>query len=323
MNADGSDAVNFTDNPAAIEVWASWAPDGSQIAFVSFRDGNPEIYVMDADGNNQVNITNHSGQNYDPDWSPDGSQLAFLSDRDGNFEIYAMQADGSNPVRLTNDPGADFDPDWSPDGSQIVFRSERDGNAEIYVMNADGSDPINLTNDPVNDIWPDWSAAIDPAIFTRVDFKVVVNGISLELLSGNLQDIGIDLNRKEWQAVEIPVELFKLTGPIESITFSGDLVGTFYLDDIRLVATTQSENTAVLEDHTDTLPQVFALSQNFPNPFNSGTVIRFALPTSGAVELALYNLAGQRVATLVDGIRGAGGLYPALGRPGRRWLCPG
>ena len=64
--------------------------------------------------------------------------------------------------------------------------------------------------------------------------------------------------------------------------------------------------TAVLESHTDAQPSIFALAQNYPNPFNSTTVIRFALPQDSAVELAVYNLAGQRVATLVDGLRQAG-----------------
>jgi hypothetical protein len=63
--------------------------------------------------------------------------------------------------------------------------------------------------------------------------------------------------------------------------------------------------TAILEDHTTTLPQSFTLLQNYPNPFNSTTVIRFALPTRADVHLALYNLAGQKVVTLVDGMRSA------------------
>ena len=64
--------------------------------------------------------------------------------------------------------------------------------------------------------------------------------------------------------------------------------------------------TAVLEERTTSLPTALSLSQNFPNPFNSGTVIRFALPASADVELGVYDLAGQRVALLVSGAREAG-----------------
>ena len=63
--------------------------------------------------------------------------------------------------------------------------------------------------------------------------------------------------------------------------------------------------TAVLEHHQDTAPDDFTLDQNYPNPFNSGTVIRFALPQSQEVELTVYNLAGQKVVTLIDGHRPA------------------
>ena len=64
--------------------------------------------------------------------------------------------------------------------------------------------------------------------------------------------------------------------------------------------------TAVVEALDVTVPQFFTLSQNYPNPFNSSTVIRFALPQSGEVDLSIYNLAGQKVATLAQGHREAG-----------------
>ena len=121
----------------------------AQIAFVSQRDGNAEIYVMDADGGNLRNLTNHPGGDWSPSWSPDGKRIAFVSQRDGNAEIYVMDADGGNPQNLTNNPGRDSSPSWSPDGKRIAFHSDRDNdrdhNIEIYVMDADGQNEQRLT----------------------------------------------------------------------------------------------------------------------------------------------------------------------------------
>lgn len=129
------------------------------------------------------------------------------------------------------------------------------------------------------------------------------------LVSGNQDPIvnlvaegQVALNQKEWQVAEIALE--GLTDPITEIAFFGNLSGTFFLDDIRLVSA--SPGTVVQEAHTDGEPQEFALDANYPNPFNSGTVIGFALPRSEEIELATYNLTGQKVATLVAGRRQAG-----------------
>ena len=88
-------------------------PSG-RIAFDSNRNGNYEIYVMNADGTGQTKITNNSANDLVPAWSPDGSRIAFDSYRDGNFEIYVMNADGSGQTRITNNTANDESPDWSP-----------------------------------------------------------------------------------------------------------------------------------------------------------------------------------------------------------------
>ncbi|MCK4324384.1 MAG: PD40 domain-containing protein, partial [Armatimonadetes bacterium] len=106
----------------------------NNIAFETDRDGNREIYVMEADGSNQTNLTNNSAYDEQPAWSPNGSQIAFGSHRDDNWEVYVMDSDGSNPTNLTNNSAYDDEPAWSPDGSQIAFHSDRDGNGEVYVM---------------------------------------------------------------------------------------------------------------------------------------------------------------------------------------------
>jgi Tol biopolymer transport system component len=136
----------------------AWSPDGSQIVFVSNRDGgNFEIYKMNADYTNQTPLTYDPGFNADPVWSPDGTQIAFTSGRDGNFNIFKMSAGGGAPTRLTNDPGHDGFPAWSPDGTKIAFQSDRTGNNDIYTMNTDGTVQTDITNNPAADTRPSWS----------------------------------------------------------------------------------------------------------------------------------------------------------------------
>jgi Tol biopolymer transport system component/outer membrane protein assembly factor BamD (BamD/ComL family) len=128
-----------------------------RIAFTSDRDGNDEIYVMNADGSGLVNLTNHDANDRKPSWSPDGTHIAFASDRNGAYGIYVMEADGGGVTRLTSNLADDDHPAWSPDGKHIAFTSDHDGNWEIHVMNADGSGQTNLTNYDENDQNPSWS----------------------------------------------------------------------------------------------------------------------------------------------------------------------
>ncbi|MCE2396686.1 PD40 domain-containing protein [Candidatus Poribacteria bacterium] len=153
----------------------------AQIAFTSERDGNREIYVMDADGGNQQRLTNSRLVDWDPSWSPDGRHIAFTANgrpgdwgaRGGDLEIYVMDANGSNPRKLTNNLRQDTDPAWAPDGKRIAYTSTIDRNKEIYVMDADKGwergKPRRLTNSGdvhIHNWDPSWSPDSERIAFT-------------------------------------------------------------------------------------------------------------------------------------------------------------
>ena len=119
-----------------------------KIVCQSSRDGNFDIYSMNADRTDLKRLTNSPGYDVSPSWSPDGSQILFASDRAGNWDIYVMSAGGLNVKRLTSPPGSNTSPSWASGGSKIVFVSTRDAlNGEIYLMNSDGSNVERLTRD--------------------------------------------------------------------------------------------------------------------------------------------------------------------------------
>jgi TolB protein len=145
----------------------AWSPDGRTIVFVSWRDGNGEVYAMDADSSSPRNLTQTPANDVQPAWSPDGRSIAFVSSRNRQSEIYVMNADGSGKRSLTRYRANDLPtwapdtldlPTWSPDGQRIAFlrpatrRYKMPGRDVIrrgyhlYVVNADGSGLRNLTS---------------------------------------------------------------------------------------------------------------------------------------------------------------------------------
>ena len=160
VNRDGSGLVRLTDSPEADDNPA-WSPDGSKIAFRSFRDGRlGDIWVMSANGSSPVNLTPDPlpavTDERRPAWSPDGTYIAFASNRGGTLDIWTMRSDGSDLLQVTKDPDYDTEPTWSPTGTQIAFRRSNDDISDLMVVGARGNRLTRLSA-PGHELMPSWS----------------------------------------------------------------------------------------------------------------------------------------------------------------------
>ena len=131
---DGARAVTLLQSREPI-LSPSFAPDGRRIAYVSFEQRRPRIFVQQIDTGRREQITNFEGLNGAPAWSPDGNRLAFVLSRDGNPEIYVMDMGSRQMRRITNHYAIDTEPFWGKDGQTLYFTSDRAGRPQIYKTN--------------------------------------------------------------------------------------------------------------------------------------------------------------------------------------------
>lgn len=143
-DADGQNAQVVLASPEPI-ISPSWSPDGRRLAYVSFQQKKPVVYVHDLAAGRQVVIANFRGSNSAPAWAPDGRQLAVTLSREGGSQIYLINADGSNVRRITNSSAIDTEPFFSPDGQLLYFTSDRGGSPQIYRMPAAGGEAARVT----------------------------------------------------------------------------------------------------------------------------------------------------------------------------------
>jgi Tol biopolymer transport system component/L-ascorbate metabolism protein UlaG (beta-lactamase superfamily)/putative intracellular protease/amidase len=173
---------------------------GGLIAFVSTRDGNGEIYVMDADGSDLRRLTNWRQWDGYPTWSPDGKHIAFYSYlKKHEWVIKAIDVAGGNPRPLTDNGICDGAPHWSPDGTRIAYTSDADCTArhrEVYVMNADGSGQTNLTQNDADDMGSSWSPDSQQIAFSSDrdgDYEIYImnpgGGDARQLTDNDAQDL--------------------------------------------------------------------------------------------------------------------------------------
>ncbi|GAB4526312.1 MAG: hypothetical protein Fur0018_11510 [Anaerolineales bacterium] len=145
-----------------MDIHPAISPDGEQLAFVSNRGGNWDLFMLSLATSEVTRLTDTPAYEGHPSWSPDGLWLAYDAYVDDNLEIMVYPLDGSQPpIRLTYDAHADYAPAWSPRGRQIAFVSTRSGEPEIWLADLDRIEQrfVNLShNRTVQEDHPQWNA---------------------------------------------------------------------------------------------------------------------------------------------------------------------
>ena len=141
---DGEGVVTALNSPEPI-ISPAWSPDGARLAYVSFQNRKPVVYVhVLATGRQQV-LADFKGSNSAPAWSPDGKTLAVTLSREGGSQIFLIGADGGAARRITQSSAIDTEPAFAPDGKTLYFTSDRGGSPQIYRMPVSGGDAQRVT----------------------------------------------------------------------------------------------------------------------------------------------------------------------------------
>ncbi len=174
LGVDGADFLRLTENDF-LDTYPAWSPEGTQLAFLSWRGESMDIYLMNADGSNQLQLYDSGSHDGDVHWV--GDQLVYTQ----NSQIWMINADGSGAHQVSNPPRSgewgqavlpfgDYDPNFSPDGSAIAFErmvadDTQHGNYDIFLIQPDGTGEKRLTQNNNTQGLPQWSHAGDKIVY--------------------------------------------------------------------------------------------------------------------------------------------------------------
>lgn len=143
-DSDGENAVSALSSPEPI-ISPSWSPSGTHLAYVSFEQRKPVVYVHELATGQRRPVANFKGSNSAPAWSADGKALVATLSRDGGSQLFRIDLQGGEPRRLTQSGSINTEPAFLPDGSALFFVSDRGGSPQIYRMPAQGGPAERVT----------------------------------------------------------------------------------------------------------------------------------------------------------------------------------
>lgn len=143
-DTDGFNAQNVLESDEPI-MSPSWSPDGKSLAYVSFENERPEIFIQHLATARRSKVAGFRGLNSAPSWSPDGKFLALVLSKDGSPDIYTLNTATKRLKRLTTHRSIDTEPVWASDGRTIIFTSDRAGSPQLYRIGIGGGKPKRVT----------------------------------------------------------------------------------------------------------------------------------------------------------------------------------
>jgi TolB protein len=169
---DGQNAHALTDF-GSLSLSPKWSPSGKELAFVSYKNGIPNLYRMNAGGGGVTKISPRKGFAIGPAWSKSGGEIALTLSQAGGEQLYLIDRGGGIIRQLTNNWGINVSPSYSPQGDRLVFVSDRSGSAQLYIKSLSSGSEDRLTLEGKRNMDPQWSPRGD-----RIAFSGSVNGSS-------------------------------------------------------------------------------------------------------------------------------------------------
>ena len=167
MDQDGAN-FRYLSNGKEMTLTPRFSPNMQKIAYLSYKNGNPKVYLMDIQTGETELVGQFNGMSFAPRFSPDGSKLIMSLAIHGNSDIYTYDLKTKQMKRLTTHPAIDTSPSYSSDGKKIVFNSDRSGNQQIYIMDLDGENVKRISFGEGSYATPVWSPRGDYIAFTKI-----------------------------------------------------------------------------------------------------------------------------------------------------------
>ncbi len=169
MDYDGNNHEYLTDGKN-IAITPRFSPDGKKVAYLSFSDKKPTVYLLDLNTKKERVLGNFSGMSFAPRFSPDGEKIIFSLTKKGSSNIFIQKLSNNEIIQITNNRHINTSPSFSPDNKWIVFSSDRSGKQNLYIKknNSDKSNKAKrISYGSGSYATPVWSPRGDYIAFTK------------------------------------------------------------------------------------------------------------------------------------------------------------